>query len=229
MKEASWEILTVVSSLMKALQILNSLYNYVSVFLSILNVYIRKASWIDSFYWLCFLLSQLFLSLFCFMHFFLWCFTHLFHCWWGEEVALFLLTAWIISRHWSLVPNKADTDELIFSSTTFNLEYRPLSNVTLDSCWIFAEGSIYACLSIGLKQEPSSICKDLSSFALSLPDFPAAPAFMNTELWLDCLHCMCVRTRWFKNFEHGMWTQHYSIQHIISIHESSNLVSYSVV
>ena len=136
----------------------------------------------------------------------------------GENVALFLLTAWIISRRWGLGPSKEDKDKQIFSSTTFNLEYRPLGNVTLDSCWIFAEGSFYASLSIGLKQdqdqeEPSCFHKGLSSFALSLPVFD----------------CTCVRTWWYKNFEHDTWAQQASIQPIISIRKPSNLVSSWVI
>lgn len=71
----------------------------------------------------------------------------------GEKAALFLLTAWIVSRHWGLAPSKEDTGERISSGSTFNLEYRPLGNVTVGPCWIFAEGSFYACLSIGLKQD----------------------------------------------------------------------------
>ena len=43
-------MLTVLSILMKAVQILNSIYNYVSVFFSILNVYILKTSSIESVY-----------------------------------------------------------------------------------------------------------------------------------------------------------------------------------
>lgn len=50
MKKILQEILTIVSILMMGMQILNSLYNYVSVFFSILNVYILKASLIDSSY-----------------------------------------------------------------------------------------------------------------------------------------------------------------------------------
>ena len=71
----------------------------------------------------------------------------------GEKAALFLLTAWIVSRHWGLAPSKEDTGKRISSGSTFNLEYRPLGNVTVGPCWIFAEGSFYACLSIGLKQD----------------------------------------------------------------------------
>lgn len=154
MKKVLQEMLAVVSILMMAVQILNSFYNYVSVFFSLLNVYILKASLIDSLHWLCFLLSQLFLYFFYFKHFFTWGFIRLFTLllMWKGKVDLFLLTAWIISRHRGLAPSKEPTDELIFfSRTTFNLEYRPLDNVTPDSCWIFAEGFFYACLSIGLK------------------------------------------------------------------------------
>ena len=135
------------------MQILNSIYNYVSVFFSILNVYILKTSSINSIYWLCFILSQLFLYLFCLMHFFTWCFIYIFIVDVGEKAALFLLTAWIVSRHWGLAPSKEDTGERISSGSTFNLEYRPLGTVTVGPCWIFAEGSFYACLSIGLKQD----------------------------------------------------------------------------
>lgn len=91
MKKVLREMLTAVSILMMAMQILNCLYNYVSVFFSILNVYILKAALIDSFYWLCFLLSQLFFYLFCFMHSFTWCFIYLFISllMWGERLPSF--------------------------------------------------------------------------------------------------------------------------------------------
>lgn len=83
------EILTIVSILMKAVQVLNSYYNYASVFFSILNVYILKASPIDNFYWLFFLLPQLFLYLFCFIHFFIWYVIYLFHVDVGKRLPSF--------------------------------------------------------------------------------------------------------------------------------------------
>lgn len=167
------------------MQILNSLHNYVSVFLSILNVYILKASLIDSFYWLCFLLSQLFLYLFSFMHFFRWCFIYLFHCWCGGKGCSLFINSLNYQQALKLSA-KQGRDKFIFSSTTFNLEHRPLCNVTLDSCLIFAEGYFYACLSIGLKQdqdqeEPSCFCKGLSSFALFSPRLSSNPGFH--EYW----------------------------------------------